>query len=336
MEQILIDLQQQEITRLKEGSGLEHVPASTFNASNYLKRHFDSLQALARESNAVEEYFARVKDHFSKGLEDIVLYDLFISLQKYARFNTAGATYLFFHELHWVTENGTAEGYPVFFVEVLLFPDVNEVRVSFPRDLLLINTPAVNYFKFSSVLTTSRASTFKDATGNLGGMEVFLQTHYGLDKPFVLESRFGTIKPPDPIFPDIRCRIGFQVVRDENKKLLDYSEIMSRLQAGERGKFVDFVSDYVDGNVENTQDETDTDFNRRFPARSPKRYISDNPLNLNIYQKRILLALHNPRNRIVVVDGPPRNRQVAYHRPPGRSCAGGVAEEALAKAPSPE
>jgi len=26
-------------------------------------------------------------------------------------------------------------------------------------------------------------------------MEVFLQTHYGLDKPFVLESGFGTIVP---------------------------------------------------------------------------------------------------------------------------------------------
>ena len=136
-------------------------------------------------------------------------------------------------------------------------------------------------------------------------MEVFLQTHYGLDKPFVLGSRFGTIKPPEDSFPDIRCRIGFQVVRDENKKLLDYSEIMARLQAGEKSKFVDFVSDYVDGNVDNTQDETDTDFNRRYPIKSAKRYISDNPLNLNTYQKRILLALHNPKNRIVVVDGPP-------------------------------
>lgn len=305
VERILLDLQQQEIARLKEETGLEHVPASTFNSSNYLKGHFDSLQAQARESKSVEEYFGRVKGHFSNGIEDINLYDLFISLQKYARFNVAGTTYLFFHELHKEAENGSSEDYPVFFVEVTPVPEVNEVKVLFPRDLLLINTPAVNYFKFPSVLTTSRASTFKDATGNLSGMEVFLQTHYGLDKPFVLGSRFGTIKPPEDSFPDIRCRIGFQGVRDENKKLLDYSEIMARLQAGEESKFVDFVSDYVDGNVENTQDETDTDFNKRYPIKSAKRYISDNPLNLNTYQKRILLALHNPKNRIVVVDGPP-------------------------------
>jgi hypothetical protein len=305
IEHILLDLQQQEVSRLKEETGLEDVPASTFNSSNYLKGHFDSLQAKARDSKSVEEYLDKVKGHFSNGVEDIILYDLFIALQKYARFNVVGTTYLFFHELHRNAENGSSEGYPVFFVEVTLIPEVNEVKVLFPRDLLLINTPAVNYFKFPSVLTTSRASTFKDATSNLGGMEIFLQTHYGLDKPFVLESRFGTIKPPEDSLPDIRCRIGFHVVRDENKKLLDYSEIMSRLQAGETSKFVDFISDYVDGNVENTQDETDTDFNKRYPVKSAKRYISDNPLNLNTYQKRILLALNNPKNRIVVVDGPP-------------------------------
>lgn len=305
IEHILIDLQHQEITRLKEETGLEHAPASTFNSSNYLKRHFDSIQAQARESKSVEEYFGRVKGHFNNNVEDIVLYDLFISLQKYARFNVVGTTYLFFHELHRKAENGSSEGYPVFFVEVNPVPEVNEVKVSFPRDLLLINTPAVNYFKFPSILTTSRATNFKDAGGKLGEMEVFLQTHYGIDKPFVLESRFGTITPSGDSFPDIRCRIGFQVVRDENKKLLDYSEIMSRLQAGEKSKFVDFISDYVDGNVENTQDKTDTDFNRQYPPKSAKRYISDNPLNLNTYQKRILLALHNPKNRIVVVDGPP-------------------------------
>jgi hypothetical protein len=305
MEHILIDLQQQEIARLNEEAGLEHVPASTFNSSNYLKKHFDRLQALARESASPEDYFERVKDYFGKAPEDIVLYDLFISLQTYTRLHAAGTMYLFFHELHRKSENGSSEGYPLFFVEVTPDPQVNQVKITFPRDLLLINTPAVNYFKFPSVLTTSRASTFKDAAGNLGGMQVFLQAHYGLDKPFVLESRFGTIKPPEALLPDIKCRIGFQVVRDENKKLLDYSELMSRLQAGERNKFVSFVSDYVDGNVENTQDETDTGFNKSFPPRSPKRYISDNPLNLNTYQRRILLALHNPKNKIIVVDGPP-------------------------------
>lgn len=305
IEQILIEFQQQSITRLKEETGLENVPPSTFNSTNYLKRHFDILQSFARDSRSGDEYFKKVEDYFRNSQEDIILYDLFMNLQQYARFNVAGTMYLFFHELHRVDENGSCEGYPLFFVEVTPAPDVNQVRISFPRDLLLINTPAVNYFKFPSVLTTKRASTFKNASGSLAGMQVFLQTHYGLDKPFMLESSFGTIKPADTVLPDIRCRIGFQVVRDENKKLLDYSEIMSCLQAGKNSKFVDLISDYVDGNVLNTQDETDKKFNIDYPARSPKRYISDNPLSLNKYQRRILLALHNSKNRIVVVDGPP-------------------------------
>ena len=305
LENILVELQHQELTSLKENIGHGDIPASSFNSSNYLKKHFDALQALTRESKGSEEYFTKVKTHFNENNEDIILYDLFISLQKYARFNVIGTTYLFFHALNKKNENGSYEKYPLFFVELNTIPEVNEIRISFPRDLVLLNAPAVNYFKFPSMLTTTRASSFKGAEGELGGMEVFLQSHYGISKPFILDTNFRTIKAPAKAFPDIKCRIGFQVVRNENKKLLDYSELMSRLQIGENSKFEEFISDYVGGNVENTQDETDTNFNRQYPSKSTKRYISDNPLNLNVYQKRILFALNNPKNKIVVVDGPP-------------------------------
>ena len=132
-----------------------------------------------------------------------------------------------------------------------------------------------------------------------------LQALYGINTPFVVESHFRPIKAPKDIYPDIKCRIGLQVVRNENKKLLDYSEIMTRLEAGQKSKFVDFISDYIDGNVENTQDKVDTGFNEKYPLKSSGRYISDNPLNLNVSQKRILLALNNLQNKIIVVDGPP-------------------------------
>jgi len=66
--------------------------------------------------------------------------------------------------------------------------------VSFDRDLLLINTPAVNYFKFPAVLTTPRSSTLNNAASNLGGIEVFLQAQYGWNEPFVLEPSFRPIK----------------------------------------------------------------------------------------------------------------------------------------------
>ena len=305
IELILVELQERKINRLKEELGIEHVPPSTFNSANYLKKHFDALQAIARDNRTGEEYFDSVKKYFKETIEDIVLYDLFTGIQKYVRYNTVGTTYLFFHELHKRDDKNTCEGYPIYFVEVTLVPGNKEVVVSFDRDLLLINTPAVNYFKFPAVLTTPRSSTLNNASSNLGGIEVFLQAQYGWNEPFVLESHFRPIKAPKEVYPDIKCRIGFQVVRNENKKLLDYSEIMTHLESGGKSKFVDFISDYIGGNVENTQDKVDNEFKERYPLKSAGRYISDNPLNLNASQRRILLALNNPKNKIVVVDGPP-------------------------------
>jgi hypothetical protein len=305
IELIILELQEKKIKRLKQDLGIDHVPHSTFNSANYLKKHFDALQAIARDNRTVSKYFDSVKKYFTESIEDIVLYDLFISIQKYSRYNTVGTVYLFFHELNRQTDDNIIEGYPIYFVEVTLVPGNEEVTVSFPRDLLLINTPAVNYFKFPSVLTTSRSSILKNAGSNLSGIEVFLQAQYGWNESFVLEPHFRSIKAPKEIYPDIKCRIGFQVVRNENKKLLDYSEIMTHLESGGKSKFVDFISDYVDGNVENTQDVVDKEFKKRYPIKSSSRYISDNPLNLNISQKRILLALDNSENKIIVVDGPP-------------------------------
>jgi len=305
IELTLVELQERKISLLKEELGIEHVPASTFNSANYLKKHFDALQAIARDNRTGKEYFESVKKYFKETIDDIVLYDLFTSIQKYARYNTVGTIYLFFHELHKRDDKNTGEGYPLYFVEIGLAPGNKEVVVSFDRDLLLINTPAVNYFKFPAVLTTPRSSTLNNAASNLGGIEVFLQAQYGWNEPFVLEPSFRPIKAPKEVYPDIKCRIGFQVVRNENKKLLDYSEIMTHLESGGKSKFVDFISDYIGGNVENTQDKVDNEFKERYPLKSAGRYISDNPLNLNASQRRILLALNNPQNKIVVVDGPP-------------------------------
>ncbi len=305
IELILLELQEKKIDRLKQDLGIDHVPHSTFNSANYLKKHFDALQVIARDNRTEEKYFDSVKKYFKEIIEDIVLYDLFTSIQKYSRYNTVGTTYLFFHELNRQTDDNTIEGYPIYFIEVTLVPGNEEVTVSFSRDLLLINTPAVNYFKFPSVLTTSRSSILKNAGSNLSGIEVFLQSQYGWNESFVLEPHFRPIKAPKEIYPDIKCRVGFQVVQNENKKLLDYSEIMTHLESGGKSKFVDFISDYVDGNVENTQDTVDKEFKKRYPIKSSSRYISDNPLNLNISQKRILLALDNSKNKIIVVDGPP-------------------------------
>ena len=56
IELILIELQEKKISRLKQDIGVDHVPSSTFNSANYLKKHFDALQALAQDNRTEEEY----------------------------------------------------------------------------------------------------------------------------------------------------------------------------------------------------------------------------------------------------------------------------------------
>jgi len=88
IELILVELQEKKINRLKEDLGIEHVPPSTFNSANYLKKHFDALQDIASDNRTGEEYLDSVKNHFKETIDDVVLYDLFTSIQKYARYNT--------------------------------------------------------------------------------------------------------------------------------------------------------------------------------------------------------------------------------------------------------
>lgn len=147
------------------------------------------------------------------------------------------------------TDPNNPEAYPVFFIEVDFALGTDEVQISFPRDLIFINTPAVNYFKFPSILTTPRSTTFQFAAADIRGIETFLQAQYGISEPFALESHFKKIAAPKENFPDIRCRLGFQVVRKENKRLLDYSELMTRLLAGGGSKFSDFIAQKINAAI---------------------------------------------------------------------------------------
>ena len=67
IELILLELQEKKITRLKEELGIEHVPSSTFNSANYLKKHFDALQAIAQftlnAENSASELYIIVGEH---------------------------------------------------------------------------------------------------------------------------------------------------------------------------------------------------------------------------------------------------------------------------------
>ena len=65
IEIILIELQDKKIDRLKQESGIEHVPASIFNSTQYLNRHFDALQLLAAGFQRRRSIFQKAVPIFS-------------------------------------------------------------------------------------------------------------------------------------------------------------------------------------------------------------------------------------------------------------------------------
>ena len=296
----LNNLQEKLTNQKKDELHIEHTPPSIFGITNYINQNFEKIKRLAQEYTDSESYINSIKDYFEKNVDDVVIYDLFYNLQKYADFAQLGTLYLFFHNLEKSTES-----YPVYFVEAEFKNNTTEITLSFPRNLILLNTPAINYFKFDSVLTIPRASSPALAKSHLGGIESFFQNQYGFQTPFVLESAFDPITHAKEEYPQIKSRIGLQTVINEDKKLLDYSELMTNLELGEDSKFSGFIDQYIRGTVPNHQEEVDQVFKDNFPLESPKRYISDSPIPLNNSQKRILLALANQKNNIIVVDGPP-------------------------------
>lgn len=302
---ILLETQKDKLDEIKEDLQIDHLPPTIFNPQAYIQECFDSLQQIASKSNDIKDYYNKTQQYFENNTKEIILYDLFFNLQKYSAFTNDGTLYLFINELHKKTDDKESISYPLYFIEIEATSSPSEIIISIPRRLLLINSPAINYFQFPSVLTTPRAVDIKDAQQQLEQVEVFLQSHYGYKDPFIIEYIFKPLIPPKEEYPIIKSRFGIQVIKNEDKRLLDYSELLTRTQLGEKGNFANFVSGYIEGNVENNQDLIDKEYYDKYPVKSPKRYLSDNPLPLNDSQKRILLALKNKKNKVIVVDGPP-------------------------------
>ena len=304
LEVILIKQQEKIIKDKKEELGIEQIPQSTFGMNNFLQEHFNEWQSKANKYKEVDKYIEYIRQYFKKNIEDVTLYDLFFNLQKYSEFANLGSLYLFFHAITQKYSSGGLS-FPLYFVEVEMRPAQTEVLITFPRNLFLINSPAINGFKFDQVLTTPRSCTITKANTYLGSMEVFLQSQYGYTTPFITEPSFKDIVHDIEEKPMIQSRIGLQTITNEDKKLLDYSEIMTNLDTNKKSRFTDMVNDYVEGKIPNYQEEVSRAYKEKYPPKSTQRYIANSPIPINDSQKRILLALANEKNRLVVVDGPP-------------------------------
>jgi len=301
---ILLELQEEkkkELVYYIKGSAIPH---TSFNPNLIEQSIYDSFQENAFKSKDIESYHAKIKDIISKGAWDLEMYDLYSMIRKFTAMlnQTMGTAYIFFHEI-FSTQEEEIQKFPLFLIEINIEEHPDVVKIKSERGVIFINTPAINSFNFDTVLTIPRAARLIEAPDYLFGVEKFIQNSYDFFNAFILEQSFAPLVAPEK--PKVTFRVGFQIVLKEDRKLLDYSELITRIDAGQGGKFIDFVKNYVSGNVHNTTDEVDADYKKKYPAKTAASFLSTIPMSLNKTQKRILTALGNIKNKIIVIDGPP-------------------------------
>ena len=307
---IIKELQKDALSRLENEYKIDKFPPPSFNLRSFTQEIYDQLQNLAQGSADEADYFEKLKEYFAGRTYDFALFDLYYLLKNYAVNEAYGTVYLFFDSLKLEKtpqNNNEKPEYPLFFIEVTFdsgTPDV--LRLNIPRDIVLLNTPAINTFEFKRVLTLPRASSFKESIHYLKLLDDFLKTEYTIsEQDIAFNESFFFFPAPIETLPLLKYRLGFQVIKNEDKRLLDYSELMTRIEKGLPSKIGDFVDSYVNSNVVSTVDEAEKSFKERYPTNSPKYYLADNPLPLNTAQKKILIALSNIKNKIIAIGGPP-------------------------------
>ncbi|MBM4274121.1 MAG: hypothetical protein FJ128_01205 [Deltaproteobacteria bacterium] len=306
LEQIVYTLQKEEIAIIETQHRTTQLPAPTFNVPKFSQDIYDTLQQAAVKSEDERSYFQSLTDILKKWDYHLVLYDLYLLLRKFAVVETYGTPYLFFGSISGGNGNIANFACPFFFIEVNFDTSVtNCVRLTIPRDLVLLNTPAINSFEFQNVLIIPRAASFSGSIPHLRQMDSFLCGECNLPPQLITTNENCSIPPPNEGLPHLQYRLGFQIIKSEDKRILDYSELMAKVERGEGSTIIDFIDGYLTKNVVNTNDETVAKFREDYPLNSPRYFYSDNPMPLNRSQKKILTALGNSKNRVVVVDGPP-------------------------------
>jgi hypothetical protein len=310
IEGIVKGLQKESLERLQAEYLIRQFPPLSLNLRNLTQEIFRTLQGIAQTARDEDDYFGQLSAYLQGRDYDLVLFDLYYLLAGYRSASDLGSVYLFFDSIGGDPgkEKGEIQAeYPLFFIEVTFGSEAGDsIRLQIPNDFILINTPALNTFEFDSILTLPRASSFKEAVLTLKQLDRSLDAEYQVPRQEItLSDGFYQLTGKAHNRPPVRYRLGFQIIRDEDKRLLDYSELMTRIERGMASKLGGLVDTYVHKNVINTTEETERNYRERYPSGSSRSFIADNPLPLNIEQKKILLALANQKNRVITVGGPP-------------------------------
>lgn len=297
---ILHELQEEKKQALVAENEIKYLPLSTLNVTAIEQELFDLIdKKIINQVKSNDEFISTVKTELESFKPELIMYDLYKLLQGYNQFISSNSVYLFLHDL---TLDETS--YPLLAVELQISNNNNsQFSLTSVRDLVQLNTPAINATKMGTVLTTPRACTFADLSQYSIQFEMYLQAHYKHDSAFILAHNFKPLVGKD--LPTIYPRVGLQIATKEDRKILDYSELITKLDSGAGKKFSDIVSDYVDGNVESTVKQVHETFQSEYPKKSASRLVNEIPLHLNSNQQKILTAAKNEKNKIIVVDGPP-------------------------------
>ena len=304
IEKLVQALQREEIKAIQQQFHATRLPPPTFNVPKFSQDIYDSLQGIASECGDEKEYFQKAVTVLNEREYDIVLYDLLNLLTQFCVVVTYGTPYIFIGSIK--QDGVNTPDYPLCFIEINLDSGVtNCIRLTIPRDLVMLNTPAINSFDFKNVLTIPRAASFSGGMAHLRQLDSFLTGEYSLAPQAIATNEGCFIPPPKETLPFLKYRFGLQVVKNEDKRVLDYSELMTKIERGEGTTITRFVDDYIKGEVISTYDETLARYREDYPKNTARYFYSDNPLPLNPAQKKILTALANKKNHIIVVDGPP-------------------------------
>jgi archaellum biogenesis ATPase FlaH/very-short-patch-repair endonuclease len=299
---ILNNLQQEKIKDIKKETRTEQIPISSLNIRGIEQKIYDYINILAKDVDSAEQLLKELKDFISKEKFELILFDLYSLILSYQRYVGTNNIYLFLHDMK--KEERT---FPLILLELSLEHDASSSKASFriknAQDFVMLNIPAVNSFSFDRVLTLPRASSFKTFDSDARSMEMYLDSYYKVNHSFILGLGFDKLVGDD--LPEITPRLGLQILKEEKKSVLDYSEIIAKFDGSAGNRFTDMINDYVEGNVVDTTDTVQKEYKKNYPPRSSKALIHSLPISLNESQKKIVTAVNNPKNNIIVVDGPP-------------------------------
>jgi len=298
VKQILFKMQKDKIDELQSLYHTTLKSRTSFNPNIIDQAIYDKLAIEIQHNTDFDSFKDKTIEIIQTTHYELTLFDLFSLLRELDAKIRLDKLYLFFHQI-----SNDSGNYPLYFVELILQNQTDNIRLIQNGEILYLNTPAININRMDNVLTLPRAEHIQNSTQVIKELNGFLNNKYHGPDDFLLQKSFDKLVLEN--CPTIAPRIGFQIVKRDTNNLLDYSELLALSESQVGKKFSTLIDNYINKNVVPTKDEIEGKYREQYPPRDVKNIVDENPLPLNKSQKKILLAAQHDKNRIIVVEGPP-------------------------------